>query len=126
MAKQKKRTKRELRDGGNYQSRYHYLTELGFGSYQQYLASDLWKKIRARVYRVKGKDCYLCGSPATELHHNRYHRNDLLGKRLKYIHPLCRTCHEEIEFKADGRKSNLRQAMKAKRRNHLSNQRDNQ
>lgn len=98
--------------GMSYQTRAMALREIGFASYAEYLASDLWKSIRAKVYAIAGHDCCLCGKPATELHHNRYHRNDLLGKRLRFIKPICRSCHEGIEFD-EGKKVGVDQAKKA-------------
>jgi hypothetical protein len=107
--------------GKHYTSRNANLQRLGIGSYREYLASDLWKDVRSKVYAVKGSHCYLCGNPATELHHNRYHKNDLVGKRLKYINPICRPCHDGIEFNQEGEKVTLQTAsrlFKRRRREH--------
>lgn len=90
---------KRLYDGNSYLSRAVNLRELGFESYSQYLASDLWKSIRRRVYAMCGDQCYLCPNRATQLHHNRYHKNDLSGKRLKFIKPVCGSCHKAIEFR---------------------------
>lgn len=95
------------RAGRDYLSRWINLRALGFKTYKEYLRSDLWKQVRAEVFAAKGRSCYLCGEPATELHHNRYHRNDLTGKKLKHIHPICRGCHEGIEFGPNGGKREL-------------------
>ena len=88
----------ELAQGNSYESRQKYLEELGFSSYADYRLSDLWKEVRAKVFKQFGNQCQLCGEPATEAHHNRYHKNDLIGKRIKFIKPLCRRCHQSIEF----------------------------
>lgn len=101
------------RNGQNYLSRWHNLKALGFKDYREYLASDLWREVRAKVFHAKGSICYLCPNPATELHHNRYHTNDLTGKRMKYIHPICRSCHERIEFVGVGQKAAVGQAKKS-------------
>jgi hypothetical protein len=98
-----------LAKGRDYRSRNAILRGLGFATYRDYLASDLWRTVRAAVFKVKGRACYLCGKPATELHHNRYHANDLTGKRLKFINPICRGCHEGIEFQG-GEKVTLKKA----------------
>jgi len=42
--------------------------------------------------------CLICGQRASELHHNRYARRDLLGKTISEINPICHPCHREIEF----------------------------
>ena len=107
-----KRRKKRCDDGTTYASRNLALKELGFDGYADYLASDLWKSIRVKVYAEFGRQCWACGAPATELHHLRYHRNDLLGKRLKYIKPTCRACHEGVEFR-DGKKTTVLQARHA-------------
>ena len=99
--------------GEDYQSRQIALQDLGFSSYRDYLNSELWLEIRRKVYKAKGNACFLCGLPATELHHNRYHRNDLAGKKIKYINPICRECHTTIEFQKDGSKGTVQQAKKA-------------
>lgn len=91
-------------DGMSYSSRNRALKGLGFASYREYLASPLWADIKRRVYREQGDACWLCGGQATQLHHNRYHRKDLLGKRTRFIKPICRPCHESIEFRPDGKK----------------------
>lgn len=97
----KKKSHRKEMTGDTYEERNSTLYHLGFSSYAEYLESDLWKKIRDRVYKMKGRGCLLCERPATELHHNRYHKNDLLGKTLSFIHPICRDCHLSIEYDRD-------------------------
>lgn len=108
----RKRKKNKL-TGEDYRTRQITLLELGFSNYRDYLTSELWQEVRRKVYRAKGSACFLCGLPATELHHNRYHHNDLTGKKIKYINPICRECHTSIEFQKDGRKSTVQQAKKA-------------
>ena len=81
----------------SYARRLKHLRSLGFKSYPEYLKSDLWKRVRARVFLEKGQNCSLCANEATQVHHNRYHRNDLIGKKLSFLVPICRRCHELIE-----------------------------
>lgn len=95
--------------GQDYVSRNKWVQHLGFIDYRDYLHSDLWKSIRDNIFMIKGNKCYLCQDHATELHHNRYYLNDLNGKKIKYINPICRICHEKIEF-IDGQKATLKQA----------------
>lgn len=85
-------------DPDEYAKRNATLKQLGFASYREYLESPLWAEIRARVFRLKGSECFLCGGAATQLHHNRYRLEELTGDNLKEIKPLCRPCHEQIEF----------------------------
>lgn len=71
------------------------LARLGFGSYQQYLASPLWQSIRQRVFEKKGRTCLSCGTNrATEVHHRQYDVATLRGETLKHLDPICGHCHE--------------------------------
>lgn len=97
-------------DGRTYASRDFVLRELGFASYQEYLRSALWQRIRNKVFRVKGRVCQMCFGAASMVHHNRYHKNDLLGKNLAFLVPICGPCHERIEFSKKGRKLELHEA----------------
>lgn len=97
--KQGKTFEEKLKAGEDYASRNHTLKELGFDSYKDYLKSRLWKKIRSKIMNRANYVCEICQSHATEVHHSRYHRNDLLGKTLKFLHPLCGDCHYNVEFK---------------------------
>ncbi len=97
------------RVGWNYASRDAILNRMGFMTYKQYLESDMWRSIRARVYDAKGRNCLTCGNPATEVHHRRYHESDLRGLYLTYLMPICRACHEKVEFNGD-KKCTVKQA----------------
>lgn len=90
-------------DGKSYAGRAYWLKVIGFSSYRQYLKSDLWKRVRGLVFQVKGRDCYLCGGFASQAHHQRYHKNDLIGKKLMFIQPLCGRCHLAIEFDGESK-----------------------
>lgn len=87
-----------LWSGRDYASRDFILRQMGFKSYRDYLKSDLWQKVRAQVFQEKGRICHCCGNPATSVHHNRYHRNDLTGKTLTFLFPICAICHDGVEF----------------------------
>jgi hypothetical protein len=96
---------------GCYAARDRELRRLGFGSYRDYLASDLWKGIRQRIL-ARHPRCFLCGDTAEQVHHGSYKRAALTGKDLRTLFSLCRACHESIEFRpSDGAKLNLGQAM---------------
>lgn len=93
------------RDFSHYLKRKRVLRKLGFGSYAAYLASDLWRRIKRLVFAAKGNQCWLCVfRSANQVHHCRYSRLDLLGKRLIGMFPLCDGCHVSIEFDENGRK----------------------
>lgn len=85
--------------GRSYDSRDAELRRIGFDSYRDYLRSDLWRAVREKVFEAKGRACHLCGGVANQVHHNRYHANDLTGKRLAYLNPVCDSCHRKIEFR---------------------------
>lgn len=111
----------KITSGKSYQSRAWFMKKLGFSSYREYLESALWAEIRKRVFEVKGRRCWLCGRPATQAHHTRYHEADLTGRKLKHIHPICGPCHKEVEF-MDGEKQTVagaKKAFKRKRREHM-------
>ncbi len=70
------------------------LRRLGYESYQEYLASPLWKRVREAVMRKYGGLCLDCGDLATQAHHERYTFENLRGERLDWIVALCRGCHK--------------------------------
>ena len=92
-------------NGNCYISRLEILRQLGFSDYKSYLSSGLWAIIRKKVFARKGNTCYLCGGKATHLHHRRYCKEELLGKSIKNIVPICQNCHEEIELSGNDKNS---------------------
>lgn len=80
------------------------LKGLGFGSYVEYLNSDLWKRFKDS-YRASGMSCrcVVCNSGVIQLHHHTYER---LGcEQLTDVTPLCRPHHEAVHtwLKQSGR-----------------------
>src|SRR5438874_8725109 len=92
-----------------YLERNALLKELGYLSYQAYLASSLWYSIRARAYQFHGSSCRLCGARAEVIHHRGYGRAVMLGKSLNQLVPLCHACHQEVEY-YKGRKRSFAKA----------------
>jgi hypothetical protein len=74
------------------------LRKMGFDSYESYLASALWSRIRSRVFGLDNGQCRLCLADATEIHHTSYDRRTMLGGTLRHLHALCHACHERVEF----------------------------
>jgi hypothetical protein len=74
------------------------------------LQSDLWRTIRENAFCKLGRTCRLCGGIATQIHHRRYHRNELLRGRTKFLVPICMRCHESVEFDSNGNKLRLAQS----------------
>lgn len=74
---------------------------MGFASYSDYLASDLWKRIRAKVFARKSKICTgRCGRKASQIHHGRYGKDELTGKDITHLYPVCGDCHRNSEYGA--------------------------
>lgn len=96
-----------LEEADYYAGRDSILKKMGYSSYKEYLKSDLWKDIRARCMRINHGACSVCSNMATNIHHNRYTLETLDGVSLKELFPLCRPCHEKIEFKDDGTKRSM-------------------
>lgn len=86
-----------------YAQRDAVLRDMGFASYDEYLASPLWSRIRARLFKVC--DVCVCGEAATEVHHMTYKRRYMegRGKIHKFLIPVCRKCHQRIEFDDQGK-----------------------
>lgn len=69
-------------------------------SYQKYLRSEHWKKLRKRFLdskRFKNK-CFVCGeqSGSYHVHHKTYKR--LGAEKLTNLVALCPSCHKEVHF----------------------------
>jgi hypothetical protein len=98
-------------EADTYKGRAFWLSQLGFASYAEYLASPLWQAVRAKVMRKSKGRCCCCRGWATQVHHSRYHKNDLTGKNTKFLHAVCDTCHHSAEFTwRSGKKTDVRQA----------------
>lgn len=109
VTKKKKRVNSPNLHG--YQRRTESLAMLGFTSYADYLRSDLWKKIRARVLRLNRGACRSCSNPATEVHHRHYSIDVMSGEDIRSLAAVCRNCHKTSEFH-EGTKTKLGTANK--------------
>jgi len=66
-------------------------------TYQDYLLSPIWMDRRNSMLAWY-PDCYMCGKPATTVHHLNY---DHVGNEgVKDLMSLCFSCHEFIHAKA--------------------------
>jgi hypothetical protein len=91
--------------------RNNQLKDDGFGSYDEFLKSDSWIKLKTTL-REKNyyRTCCCCGSKLNiHLHHIKY--KEILA--VRYIFPLCEICHlsvhtmsreKNISFKVSMRK----------------------
>lgn len=92
-----------------YAVRNAILADLGYPTYKAYLESSLWNAIRQRVLSKLGRGCYVCGFTARTIHHRQYAREVLTGDTLDGLTPLCKECHNKIEF-AENLKLSLSEA----------------
>ncbi len=97
-------------DMSAYINRNEELRILGFSNYGEYLKSDLWDRIRKRVFERDSGWCYGCGCKANQVHHRDYSRSTLKGC-IDSLVSLCPKCHKKIEL-IDGRKCSLEAANK--------------
>lgn len=86
------------------------LRGMGYESYAAYLLSPLWQTIRRGAFALYGSQCVACQKKATQIHHRDYSPETLKGESLKSLCPICRGCHDKIEFTEDGRKRSLSSA----------------
>ncbi len=81
-----------------YGNRNRILRSMGFRSYADYLASDLWRKIRRHVFARSNRCAGSCGRRAVQVHHGKYGKAELIGSDLTHLYPICDECHRRIEF----------------------------
>jgi hypothetical protein len=90
------------RDSETYAARDIVLGRIGFINYADYRESDLWKGIRRRVYKFRGRNCVLCGDKSKAIHHHSYAESVLRGEDIQPMYPMCDQCHKKIEY--DGKR----------------------
>ena len=80
---------------------YDYSNEcakaLGYRSYDEYLRSEHWQKLRKKILASAKKRCQRCGLPAVlQVHHKTY---DNMGhERDDDLLAVCRECHDTIHW----------------------------
>lgn len=89
-----------------YKDRDKILLQIGYNSYGDYLASDLWRKIRSGQLSKK-RYCFRCGAQAEQVHHHYYTLANLSGLTRNGLLSICSVCHELLEFNEDGTKRPL-------------------
>ena len=85
-----------------YGRRKQILKKLGFHSYESYLRSHKWFRIRAAVLTRDNSICLFCGLPATEVHHLAYDLLTLTGADLSRMYSTCSSCHEAVSYSSPG------------------------
>lgn len=66
-----------------------------FLSYDDYIKSPEWKKLRLRVLSKAGYKCSLCGRSAEHVHH-LYYPKRYEDDKIKYLIAVCKDCHIAI------------------------------
>lgn len=64
--------------------------------HRKYLSSSIWKDIRIRLFKVRGKRCENCRSlKSIQVHHLNYAR---VGgdEKMSDLKILCRKCHKKV------------------------------
>ena len=84
----------------SFRERDEHIKRIGFPDYGTYLKTELWSSIRGRVLRASGGQCCGCENRASEVHHSEYTIDNILGKSLEGLHPVCSDCHELIHLNA--------------------------
>ena len=81
-----------------YRERNFNIRAMGFGSYADYLKSDLWLGIRSQKLKIN-PTCEVCDRRrASQVHHMKYRKKDLEGRDLRWLVSICNSCHYSIEF----------------------------
>jgi hypothetical protein len=103
---------------GQFAARNRRLKRLGFASYQDFLNSDIWKRLKHfAMEKPEFQKCVICGNTKyIILHHRRYtnlHNIHSLKKMSRDLVSLCRNCHEKVHVfnlssKGDGLTSSVR------------------
>jgi len=67
--------------------------------YKEFLQTDYWKKVRAKVLERDGNKCIICkGTYILQVHHDSYkHHGDEMN-HLEDLMTLCKNCHKEHHY----------------------------
>jgi len=76
--------------------------------YSEYLESDLWKTIRAKVLLRDGCICRVCRSKAIVVHHRNYNTATMSGDDLDSLISLCKSCHKRVHRDESGKRLGVR------------------
>lgn len=96
--------------GVRYGLRNQLLRRLGYPTYEDYLAGDRWRDVKAAVLAAEPA-CVVCGAEPYTVHHCKYTEATLLSRKgHPALVPVCRRCHQAIEMDA-GRKVGVYEAL---------------
>lgn len=77
--------KQELKDS---------LRELRFYDYEDYLKSQVWQKICKEVLENNSWQCKYCEKKTSRVYHESYDLDTMSGRNLRYLIPVCWSCHK--------------------------------
>lgn len=86
------------------------LSFMGFGTYKDYLKSDLWNDIRERVFERDGSKCQCCGNDAVTAHHISYNFEVMMGDQDESLMSVCNSCHYNIHYDRNKNRMTLDQS----------------
>ncbi len=91
--KEKRMSKKDKRRLKNKSKRLHKKRQ--FTSYKDYINSPEWKELKAKVIKLRGCQCEICGNTQNlQLHHKTYVR--LYNELLEDLQLVCGGCHTNI------------------------------
>lgn len=68
-------------------------------SYREFLNSEYWKRVRAKVLKRDNYKCVICGSKfELQVHHDSYKNHFREHLHLGDLMTLCKCCHKEHHF----------------------------
>lgn len=70
--------------------------------YDEYLQSNLWRRIRVAVLDRDEWRCVRCDGDAEDVHHRAYDPEIMDGRALEWLVSLCKGCHKFIHFQDNG------------------------
>ena len=82
-----------------YKRRAGAMKKTGYISYEQFLASDLWREIKnASASEYKNSDicCFCRSTERVVLHHKKYTKTNFTKAVMKNLIPVCSKCHYRI------------------------------
>jgi len=94
-----------------YEQRDAVLRAMGFPSYRAYRQSGMWIRIREKQLADQPW-CTGCGRKASQVHHLRYDKQTLQGRRPSNLVSVCGHCHFSSEFDSIGTKLSIDEANK--------------
>ena len=80
-------------------------------TYTDYLKGAVWREIRKRVFKLKGRFCEACQSTEKiHVHHTTYSKDVMNGDTLRGLFVLCETHHDQVHEREKMKKTGLMSA----------------